>query len=384
MGSARWLVGTLVAALLLVGVGGSLIATPALVLALQVLTLQQAASEMDPDVSVEFTDKPDNYDQTRGYFGDSVGVVVRNFHDYPIRVTARVGDVLIGRGHGKQNLVVTKPLILDVGARDHNSADGVYTACIDAVLGPPPAGGFFDIGPNIAEWDYEEAHLLMQLLQQINQEGIWEKAEVQKAIWKITSNCADSYPPTRALLERAGIDPDRDYVGLPHPANPDPDTVGHDARCFTAEELGIRLRPQPDLVITLSWEGEADLDLWVTEPSGEKIYSDHPTSGSGGILDQVSGCGVTVSTVVGDMVVFAAPERREHTYWYVPPYGTYTVEINYREACWDGGTATWRVTVEVGDDERQFTGTIEPNTVMLVDQFTISPSIIETGSSPRL
>ncbi|MFA5328398.1 MAG: hypothetical protein WC384_11455 [Prolixibacteraceae bacterium] len=40
-----------------------------------------------------------------------------------------------------------------------------------------------------------------------------------------------------------------------------------------------------DIQITLTWDNGADLDLHVTDPSGEEIWWDEPYSSSGGILD---------------------------------------------------------------------------------------------------
>ena len=37
-----------------------------------------------------------------------------------------------------------------------------------------------------------------------------------------------------------------------------------------------------DITFTLIWHTTDDLDLWVTDPSGEKIYYDDPVSDSGG------------------------------------------------------------------------------------------------------
>jgi len=42
--------------------------------------------------------------------------------------------------------------------------------------------------------------------------------------------------------------------------------------------------------ITLSWTGAADLDLWVIEPSGTRIYYGDPASPSGGQLDVDNRC----------------------------------------------------------------------------------------------
>ena len=340
--------------ILLIGLSIAALATP-------VFTLQQAAA--DPNVWVRFTDKPTRYSSTKGYFGDSVGILVANLHDFRIRVTARVGDVLIGRGHNKQNLVVTKPLILDVPAGGKAHRDGIYTACIDAHRGAPEAGSYFDVGPNISEWDNVEADMLIRLfLPRVNKEGLWAWGPVQSAVWKLSDNSLQSnVDEARTLLVEAGINPGQDYRGFPHPPNPHPDTVDDAARYFSGPELGIPVRPSgPELAVTLTWEGQADLDLQVTEPSGEVIYSDHPTSGSGGILDQTSECGTT----------------REHAYWYAPPYGAYMVEINYRVPCGNGGSAKWHVVIEIRGDRKEFNGTIGPGMTILVDQVTIPLPII--------
>lgn len=41
-----------------------------------------------------------------------------------------------------------------------------------------------------------------------------------------------------------------------------------------------------DVQITLSWDTSADLDLWVTDPTGERIYFGNPSSNTGGELDR--------------------------------------------------------------------------------------------------
>jgi hypothetical protein len=353
----------------------------AVLAAVPVLTLQGAAE--DPDVWVRFTDKPSNYKQdhpTNGYFGDAVGIVVWNSHDYPIRVTARVGDVLIGRGHAKQNLVVTKPLILDVPAEGKDHRDGLYTACIDAHKSAPEEGDYFDVGPNISEWNVAEAELLIRrLLPQVNKEQLWERGEAQSAVWQLTDNYLQSnVHEARALLVRADADPDRDCVGFPHPSNPDPNTADDTARYFSGPDLGIPMRPSPELSVSLTWEESADLDLHIIEPSGDEIYSDHPTSGSGGLLDQVSDCpGEALGTRIGEVsdytIRLRLPFRRqEHAYWYAPPYGTYTVELSYRATCGESrGTAAWHVVIEIGNEKREFSGTIGSGVTVLVDQFTV-------------
>ena len=363
MRELKWVAGVVLSFMLLAVASTVTLAVP-------VFTLQQAAA--DPNIWVRFTDKPISYSSTKGYFGDSVGITVANFHDYKIRVTARVGDVLIWRGHNKQNLVVTKPLILDVPAKSKAHRDGIYTACIDAHRSAPEPGSYFDVGPNISEWNNLEADMLIRrLLPQISKAGLWTWGPAQSAIWKLSDNSLQSnVDEARNLLVAAGIDPGQDYRGFPHPLNPDPNTADDAARYFSGHELGIPTRPSgPELAVTLTWEGKADLDLHVTEPSGEMIYANHPTSGSGGILDQAFDCSN------GDWIIISST-RREHAYWYAPPYGTYMVEINYRTPCGNGGSAKWHVVIEIRGDKKEFNGTIGPGMTILVDQVTIASFII--------
>jgi hypothetical protein len=76
-----------------------------------------------------------------------------------------------------------------------------------------------------------------------------------------------------------------------------------------------------DVGVTLSWATEDDLDLHVTDPSGEEIYYGHRTSASGGVLDVDSnaGCANPQSLPV------------ENIFWGTgaAPQGTYTVRVDY-------------------------------------------------------
>ena len=66
--------------------------------------------------------------------------------------------------------------------------------------------------------------------------------------------------------------------------------------------------------VGLSWNTTSDIDLHVTDPFGEKIYFDHPTSNSAGYLDR-------------DDVDGFGPEN---IYWMGNgPDGTYKIEVHY-------------------------------------------------------
>ena len=83
-----------------------------------------------------------------------------------------------------------------------------------------------------------------------------------------------------------------------------------------------------DVQVTLRWDNDTDLDLWVTDPLGELISYQNPTAASGGILDvdDVNGYGP------------------ENIFWPVngAPAGDYTIQIDYFE-----GDAPTHYTIDI-------------------------------------
>jgi hypothetical protein len=81
-----------------------------------------------------------------------------------------------------------------------------------------------------------------------------------------------------------------------------------------------------DIQVTLQWDTLNDLDLYVTDPSGENIYYQHPTSLSGGILD-VDANRNCLENMTGTPV--------ENIYWPTgaAPSGTFQIAVNYYRHC---------------------------------------------------
>ncbi|MBN1964903.1 MAG: hypothetical protein JW910_09665 [Anaerolineae bacterium] len=103
-----------------------------------------------------------------------------------------------------------------------------------------------------------------------------------------------------------------------------------------------------DVQVTLTWDSAADLDLYVTEPSGETIYFGNPASATGGQLDRDSNfpCGSNPGSV-------------ENIFWPTgqAPSGTYTVQVNLYSLC-GAYSANWTLVVRVdGQVVLQRTGT---------------------------
>lgn len=98
--------------------------------------------------------------------------------------------------------------------------------------------------------------------------------------------------------------------------------------------------PEGALVVSLSWDTDADLDLHVVDPSGVEIWKGDVTSqvpdggASGGELDVDAGAGCV-----------ADGRRRENVVWgAAPPPGRYVVRVDTFSLC-ASSYATWRVEV---------------------------------------
>lgn len=81
------------------------------------------------------------------------------------------------------------------------------------------------------------------------------------------------------------------------------------------------------LQITIAWNTAADIDLYVTDPSGDVLYynEEHERSSIGGHLDH---------NARGDCRREQKNSRVENAYWPAPaPAGTYKVELHYFSPC---------------------------------------------------
>lgn len=108
--------------------------------------------------------------------------------------------------------------------------------------------------------------------------------------------------------------------------------------------------------VTLTWASIADLDLWVTEPNGTKIYFENTNSSTGGYLD------------VDDTDGFGP----ENIFWRDnAPTGTYLVQVhNYAS---NGALSSfYTVQTEINGLVNVFTGSISAeNQANSITQFTI-------------
>ncbi len=132
------------------------------------------------------------------------------------------------------------------------------------------------------------------------------------------------------------------------------DAAGRPGPAMTAELTVGPAVPAGDLVVRLSWDAVADLDLYVVDPAGNRLGPDDPNTWrapppgappappdawrTGGILDRDAGADCDPAGVMAEHAVWAT----------AAPAGTYAVGLDVASMC--GQTAVgWRVEVWRGD-----------------------------------
>jgi len=120
-----------------------------------------------------------------------------------------------------------------------------------------------------------------------------------------------------------------------------------------------------ELMVTLTWHSSSpiDLDLWVTDPDGEKIYYRNKASASGGKLDRDNRCDNYENG------------KSENIYWASsPPAGTYKIDVNWYESC-DGADATsasYKVRVISAGNVKTYSGTITTDELVSIDRISVN------------
>jgi len=161
-----------------------------------------------------------------GYLGDTVQVIASSDLEQDLILQVRRGDVLLNKSIHDQNMVVTRDV--DIPLRAGAVAGGIWTLCLDWDKGTPKAGQVLDVAPPLSDWPSEHAELLIRLLEQIDQFGVWSDRYAQDAVWSITDNkwVVDSIIGglTPKLLHKARVKPNV-YRVFPHPTDPLSDTT---------------------------------------------------------------------------------------------------------------------------------------------------------------
>jgi uncharacterized protein YfaP (DUF2135 family) len=101
-----------------------------------------------------------------------------------------------------------------------------------------------------------------------------------------------------------------------------------------------------DIKVSLSFNQAEDLDLWVTDPSGTRVYYGNPTANGGTLdLDSNAGCSNNLG-VNNENISWADADALA---------GEYTVQVDYFAVC-AAESVDYIVTVTVGDDVSTYAG----------------------------
>jgi len=203
---------------------------------------------------------------------------------------------------------------------------------------------------------------------------------------QVAQVCADDTKTVR-IRDCAGHQID---VQLSAPGSTEQDIVDHcapderciqegsQARCVRAETPVVppqateEAQPPPAqgdgrVEVSLSWGGvEADLNLYVTDPNGERLSQANPSSSSGGRFTSWECCDAW------DALCVMAPAG-ESAVWEqgTAPAGEYRVEIAFAQACvTDALAAEWTVTVRVDGEVEEHYGRISYGEMKEVVTFT--------------
>lgn len=80
-----------------------------------------------------------------------------------------------------------------------------------------------------------------------------------------------------------------------------------------------------DVKVSIAWDTPTDVDLWVNEPSGERIYYGHRTSATGGHLDVDSNAGCRIDNINNENITWPSGQA---------PNGQFKVTVHmYESGC---------------------------------------------------
>jgi hypothetical protein len=106
------------------------------------------------------------------------------------------------------------------------------------------------------------------------------------------------------------------------------------------------------LHVLLTWDAPADLDLYVTDPTGESLYFANTPTRAGAYLDRDTRCAQAVAAPSVEHAVFAAPAP-----------GRYRIGVDYLDDCGRRlDLVAFRVAAVRGTDRLDAAGTAERGT----------------------
>lgn len=137
-------------------------------------------------------------------------------------------------------------------------------------------------------------------------------------------------------------------------------------RSDIARRLDLAGGKSGDVQITLAWNNRNDLDLWCTDPTGQKIWYQTHQSPSGGDLD--------VDANAGNEKTRTPVENIFWPYGHAP-IGHYKVQVNYFRNHGDPDPTDYRCQVVTFGRLRTYTGTLRENETKTVSEFELTPAM---------
>jgi len=106
-----------------------------------------------------------------------------------------------------------------------------------------------------------------------------------------------------------------------------------------------------DVQVSVRWDTPTDVDLWLTEPDGFRIYWSTDFSDNGGVLDLDSNPACFLDNVNNENITYEGG---------TPPSGEYIVAVDYFSSCSVTGPTNYVVTVRANGFIRTFSGIFVP------------------------
>jgi len=175
--------------------------------------------------------------------------------------------------------------------------------------------------------------------------------------------------PSHTYIEEVVIDEpwssaSPSVVPLPSFTGPQPDWTAGACDCTPEATPPVGTG---QIQVTLTWHSASpiDLDLFVTDPAGDRCYYGRTHIPSGGELDIDNKCGNYVDG------------RPENIFWDADaPTGEYKVEVDWYSDCGSGLTSMpFQVRVVNGPSARTYTMTSVPDSTLLVTRFSVTGAV---------
>lgn len=143
---------------------------------------------------------------------------------------------------------------------------------------------------------------------------------------------------------------------------------------LVADSVGAVSAPQPlpvqtievgtgDLQVSVSWDALSDVDLWLVQPDGTRIYYGDATSEQGGMLDLDSNAACFIDGVNNENITYDGVTA---------PAGEYVVSVSYFDPCEIVTPTNYVVTIRANGSVSTFTGDLRvEDEVDEVARFTV-------------